>query len=90
MANKRNLKRQINCVCGDLFAECVASSIYNAKENDDNVKNLLASILIIHNNYISRVSHPEPGMTAAAYYRDLQKCFNSEVTEIGDQIINLG
>lgn len=90
MANKRNLKRQINCVCGDLFAECVASSIYNAKESSDDVKSLLASILIIHNNYISRVSHPEPGMTAAAYYRDLRKCFNNEVSEIGDQIINLG
>ena len=32
MANKRKLKRTINYVCGDLFAECVAASLYSGKQ----------------------------------------------------------
>lgn len=90
MANKRNLKRTINYVCSDLFAECVAAYLYTGKQNDENMNALLNSILVIHNHYISRISHPEPGIKQKAYYQDLIKKFNEEVSEIIDQIKNIG
>ena len=37
-------------------------------------------------HYLSRVSHPEPGMTPKAYYKDLREKFGKQVTEILDQI----
>ena len=88
MANKRTLKRHINYVCSELFAECVAMSMYSAKANDEDVKALLASILVIHNDFIKRVSHQEPGMKAAAFYKDLVTNFNKQVSEVLDQISN--
>lgn len=88
MANKRNLKHQINYVCSELFAECVAMSMYNQKVSDEDTKALLASILCIHNDFIRRVSHPEPGMKPRLFYKDLISNFNKQVSETVDQISN--
>ena len=43
----------------------------------------------MHNNYIRRVSHVEPGMAARAYFKDLKDKFSKEVNEIVDQLNNL-
>ena len=85
MASKRDLKKNINYICSELFAECVASSIYSAKCSKENFDALLHSILTIHNDFVCRISHPEPGMEPA----DLTKNFNSQISEIVDQIANL-
>ena len=89
MANKRNLKRTINYICSDLFAEAVAASLYGEKPNKDNIDALLSSILIIHNDFLSRVSHPEPGMDKKVYYKAIIEDFNKQASEIVDQIQNL-
>ena len=46
MANKRNLKRNINYVCSELFSEAVAASMYSSKATEEDVNALLASILV--------------------------------------------
>ena len=89
MSNKRDLKKTINYICSDLFAECVAASLYGGKPEKENVDALLTSILVVHTNYIRRISHPEPGISAKKYYRDLIESFNKEVGEVIDQIANL-
>lgn len=88
MANKRNLKKKINYICSELFAECVADSLYNGNREEKDVKAMLHAIISIHRNYICRVSHPEPGIVQKAYYKDLISKFNGEVGEIIDQITN--
>lgn len=90
MANKRILKRTINNVCGEIFAECIAASMYTGKPKEADTQSLLTSILVVNNDYIQRVSHPEPGLTPKAYYKDLTKNFNKEILEIIDQISNIG
>lgn len=89
MASKRTLKKSINYVCSELFAECVANSLYNMQKNNSDVEAMLHSILTIHSNYVSRVSHPEPGISARAYYTDLTQHFNAEISEVIDQIANM-
>lgn len=89
MANKRDLKRGINYICSDLFAECVAVSLYYKASDPDNMDTLMKSVLRVHSNYIMRVSHPEPGMPAKKYYKNLVECFNHEVNDIIDAIKNL-
>lgn len=88
MANKRELKKKINYICSELFAECVANSLYNVKTDDKNVEALLHSILTIHNNYICRISHPEPGMSKKKYFSDLVSKFNAQISEAVDQIVS--
>lgn len=90
MANKRNLKRNINYVCSELFSEAVAASTYSSKATEEDVNALLASILVIHNDYVRRVSHQEPGLSPKLFYKDLVNNFNKQVSEIVDQVVNLG
>lgn len=86
MANKRKLKQDINIVCGELFAECIAASLYASEVDENNVNNILTSILVFHDDFIRRVSHPEPGMTAKAYFNKLKVDFTKEASEVVDQI----
>ena len=90
MANKRNLKRNINYVCSEHISEAVAASMYSSKATEEDVNALLASILVIHNDYVRRVSHQEPGLAPKLFYKDLVNSFNKQVSEIVDQVVNLG
>ncbi|MBP5775972.1 MAG: hypothetical protein J6W56_00305 [Prevotella sp.] len=86
MANKRTLKRGIQLICEDLFAECVAVSLYGPKANKENAETLLPVIVKMQDDFINRISHPEPGISAEAYFKDLREKFTSQVNEILDQI----
>lgn len=89
MANKRSLKKEINYICSELFAECVATALYSNNSDEANVDSMLKSLMDIHSDYISRVSHPEPGMKPKAYYKTLITRFSNEVNDFVDQISNL-
>ncbi len=89
MANKRNLKRGINYICSELFAECIATSVYSNNSDRANVDTLLKAIMRMHSDYIMRVSHPEPGMTPKQYFGKLIEGFNNDVNDVVDQIGNL-
>ena len=88
MANRRNLKRSINYICSELFAECVDVSLYNGNIDKENADTLLTSILKMQSDYISRVSHTEP-TDAKKYYKNLIQSFNKQTDEIIDQISNI-
>ena len=86
MASKRHLKQTINLICEELFAECVAASLYG--QNRESAEALVWSTLKMRNNYIRRVSHPESGMPAKVYYKDLKEKFSAQVSELLDQLQN--
>ena len=86
MANKRTLKTCINLICEDLFAESVAVSLYGPENDKENAEAVLSSIVKMEDHYIKRISHPEPGIPAKKYYKDLREKFSSQVNEILDQI----
>jgi hypothetical protein len=89
MANKRTLKKQINLICEELFVDFVAASLYGNTPKQSEAEAVLFSIAKLQNNFISRVSHPEPGMPASKYYQDLREQFSKQVSEILDHINNL-
>ena len=89
MANKRELKRSINYITSELFSEAVAASLYNGNPTKEDVDGILSSILMLNSDYISRVSHPEPGIKQGEYYKNLIAGFNKQASEIIDQISNL-
>ena len=86
MTNKRTLKKGINVICDSLYAECIAVSLYGPEESQKNVENAFQAVMKIQRHYLSRVSHPEPGIKPKAYFKDLREKFGKEVTEILDQI----
>lgn len=86
MANKRSLKKVIHLVCEELFAEAIALSLYGAEAQQESARALLFSIVKLEDNFIRRVSHPEPGMKAGKYFKDLREKFSAEVNDILDQM----
>lgn len=91
MRNKRDLKRKINYTCSDIFAECVAAALYGGRNPEkEDVEALLTTILELHSKFIRRVSHPEPGMKQKKYFKLLNEDFKKQISEIIDQISNLG
>ena len=86
MMNKRSLKKAINAVSDQLFANAVAVSLYGNNRNAENDEALINSIITMREDFVSRISHPEPGMTKPAYYKDLRDKFISQAQEIADQI----
>ncbi len=89
MAKKRDLKQSINYVCSDLLAEAVAASLYGANNSEEDVNSILASIIVTRNDFVKRISHPEPGMAQKAYYKRLIADFNHQADELIDKIGNL-
>ena len=89
MANKRDLKRTINYITSDMFAECVAAPLYSTKPAAEDIDGILTAIVMIRTEFICRVSHPEPGMPAKKYYKLLIDDFNKQACEIIDQINSL-
>lgn len=47
MANRRKLKKNINYICSELFAECVALMHYNIDVKQEDIDNLMSRILIM-------------------------------------------
>ena len=86
MMNKRSLKKAINAVSDQLFANAVAVSLYGSNRNAENDEALINSIITMREDFVSRISHPEPGMKKQAYYKDLRDKFISQAQEIADQI----
>ena len=86
MMNKRSLKKAINAVSDQLFANAVAVSLYGTDRNAENDEALIQSILSMREDFVSRISHPEPGMKKQDYYKDLREKFISQAQELADQI----
>ena len=86
MPNKRDLKRTIQTICDDVFAECIAISLYEGGVHEENVESLLTSIIVTRNDFVSRISHPEPGMSQKKFYDKLAHDFAERISEIIDQM----
>jgi len=86
MMNKRSLKKAINVVSDQLFANAVAVSLYGNNRNAENDQALIESIINMRNDFVSRISHPEPGMKKQEFYKDLRDKFISQAQELADQI----
>ena len=89
MTNKRSLKRTIKLICEEMFTECVATSLHASERSLENIEALLFTIIRIQEDYTARISHPEPGMPAKEYFRDLREKFSSQCGELIDQINNI-
>lgn len=89
MANKRTLKRSINLITEELLIDYVAASLYGNEKHLDNAEALFFAIVRMQDDFVRRISHPEPGMPPKRYYKKLREQYASQVGELLDQINNL-
>jgi hypothetical protein len=80
MANKRELKKSINYVVGDLFQECIILKMVKKSDNAK-VDEVLTDILNLQNEFLARANHPQPG-NVKGYFRKLYIDFGDSVEAI--------
>lgn len=83
MASRRTLKKNINYIAGELFSECMVHSLYVPGTDKKKADELLGMILSMQDEFISRISHTEPG-NVKGFYKKLRTDFNAKVDEIID------
>ena len=89
MANRRQLKKNVNYIAGELFAECLINTMAVPGIDAEKADKVLADILIMQDDFVSRISHTEPG-NVKAFYRNFRESFNEKVNAIIDDIEKLG
>ena len=87
MASRRELKKNVNYIAGELFAECLMSSMAD-KANKEKADEILTRILVMQDEFLSRISHTEPG-NVSEFYKKFRSDFNAKVNEIVDAITKL-
>jgi len=88
MASRRDLKRDISYVIGDIFTECLIYKELVPGTNQKEAEKLIVDLLRIDNEFITRISHTEPG-NAKQYYRTLVKDFQKEISAVIDKLTKL-
>ncbi len=88
MASRRDLKRDISYVIGDIFTECLIYKELVPGTDKDAAEKLIVDLLRIDNEFITRISHTEPGK-AKEYYRALIKDFQKQISEVLDKLTKL-
>lgn len=88
MASRKALKKNVNYIAGELFAECLLGSM-SEKADKKKADELLTQILLMQDEFISRISHTEPG-NVKGFYKKLRSDFNAKVNGIIDAITKLG
>ena len=85
MASRRELKKTVNYISGELFSECLINSMFVPGTDKAKADQLMTEILKMQDEFISRISHTEPG-NVKGFYKKFRSDFNAKVNEIIDAI----
>ncbi|MBC8595018.1 hypothetical protein H8744_17555 [Oscillospiraceae bacterium N12] len=88
MASRRNLKKNVNYIAGELFSECLVNSMFVPGTDKVKADELMNEILLMQTDFVSRISHTEPG-NVKGFYKKFHVDFNAKVNEIIDAIAKL-
>jgi len=81
MASRRLLKKNVNYIAGELFAECLINSMFIPGTDKTKADEIMGKILIVQDEFISRISHTEPG-SVKAFYKKFRTDFNAQIDSI--------
>lgn len=88
MASRRQLKRTVNYIAGELFTECLVYNMYVPGTDKTKADELMGKVLIMQDEFISRISHTEPG-NVKGFYKKFREDFNNQVNTIIEEISKL-
>lgn len=88
MASRKDLKKNVNYIAGELFTECLVNSMFIPKTDKAKADELMTEVLKMQDEFVSRISHTEPG-NVKAFYKKFRTDFNAKINEIIDAIAKL-
>lgn len=80
MASRRELKRDISYIIGDIFTECLIYKELVPGTDKQAADEIIIDLLRMDKDFIARISHTEPGK-AKEYYRTLIKDFRNQISD---------
>ncbi len=84
MANKRDLKKEINYVTGELLSECLCNKFLIPGVDAEKVDALMGKIIGIQDEFLCRVgaNGDKNAKAVKAYYRKLREDFDKLIDEV--------
>ena len=76
MASRRELKKNVNYIAGELFTECLINSMFIPGTD---------KVMKMQDEFVTRISHTEPG-NVKGFYKKFRADFNAKVNEIIEAI----
>lgn len=91
MANKRNLKKEINYVAGELLSECLCNKYLIPGTDAEKVDALMGKIIGIQDDFLCRVgaNGDKDPKKVKVYYRKLRADFDKAIDEIFEDLASL-
>ena len=88
MASRRKLKKNVNAIIEDLFMHSMMQELLNPEIDKNKVDDILTRIYNAENEFLSRISHTEPG-NVKEYYKKFREDFSEETSQIIADIVAL-
>ena len=85
MASRRELKKNVNYIAGELFTECLINRMVIPGTDKVKADELMAEVLKMQDEFVTRISHTEPG-NVKGFYKKFRADFNAKVNEIIEAI----
>ncbi len=76
MANKRNLKKDINYLTSEILSECYAHLYLYPEKNEDKIMDIISKAVNSRNDFIAKINNPKLEDKSAKKY------FNGLIEEI--------
>ena len=90
MANRRDLKKNVNYITDLAAGLCIVESARaeRTEEQRESISKLFLQVIDLKQDIISRISHTEPGRVKV-FYKKLHSDFNSRIEGIFNQLEEL-
>ncbi len=85
---RRRLKKNITTMAADLLTEVLAIQQHNPNIAASDIENIVASILLMEEDYISRLSHVDKHQVRT-FFRQMHDSLAVSTNELVDQIFHL-
>lgn len=85
MANKRELKKEINFLTDQLLAECVYNDLCKETGSPQKSQELMTRLVDMRNNLLARINHPDGKdnpKQVKKYYKKIIEDFDTAIDEI--------
>lgn len=92
MTKRRDLKKDINYIAGELFSEVMMYSLYIPGTDMEKADSLMTRVLNMQDEYLSRAQRPDGKDNKALvreYYRKLRVDLQTEIEAVAGEIANL-
>lgn len=85
MANRRDLKKNVNYIADVTVGMCMIEGMNAEGERREAISELISQVINLRSDIISRISHTEPG-NVKAFYKKLKSDFNSKIEEVFNEL----